>query len=163
MKSKLQTLLALATRRPLHGIRAWTLASNLRYVAVGALMHPDGGHREWLACRGDANSTASSAPARSGKAGVRRGSLARTMALLAPVDRPPRTPWCCPWLSSLTALLVATRFPLTRATQSQCGRHKMRVVRPAPLKPMLGTAEANHPEHRCRSLTTAAGILEPGA
>jgi hypothetical protein len=33
-----------------------------------------------------------------GKAGVRRGSLARTMALLAPVDRPPRTPWCCPWL-----------------------------------------------------------------
>lgn len=63
----------------------------------------------------------------------------------------------------LTALLVATRFPLTRATQSQCGRHKMRVVWPAPLKPMLGTAEANHPGHGCRSLTTAAGILELGA
>lgn len=45
--------------------------------------------------------------------------------------------------------------------------HKMRVVRPAPPKPaalpMLGTAEANHPGHGCRSLTTAAGILELGA
>jgi hypothetical protein len=63
----------------------------------------------------------------------------------------------------LTALLIATRFPLTRATQSQCGRHKMRVVRPAPLKPVLGIAEANHPRHGCWSLTTAAGILELGA